>query len=318
MSRYRGREIDDLRLWANYIEIPNGAEGQYWPLTVCPNPDHDTLKRHFQVNTRDGLVHCFAQCGISGTYDHAIRVIEGCSDREARKILLGFTRVGKREGSARPVRHTAAAGLGENVPAARSLTYDSYIPPVGIEYLENRGISASSIARFGIGWCPEELRVVIPGRDLQGQTRFLIKRAVMDRQRPKYLYTEGFPKTSLLYGAFDLFAQGDIVVVVEGSIDVMRLSQHGIPAVATLGTGISQEQARILARFQFKRAYLMFDRDAAGVHGIEIAERLIRKMPIFVCRYPKGRSDPAELTESEVWRSVERAVPLRKFWMAVK
>lgn len=315
MSRYQGREIDDIGLWANYIEVPHGAEKEtnYWLKVKCPNPNHDTDKLHFQVNVGDGLVHCFAHCGISGTYHHAIKTIEGCDDRQARKILLGFAGRGKRKG--RVVRQS---GPTENSIPAESLEYEKYILPVGMEYLEGRGISANSIARYGIGWCPETLRVVIPGRDLRGQTRFLIKRGVRESQQPKYLYTEGFPKTSLLFGASEC-AQGVVrsqgVIVVEGSIDTICVDQWGIlPVVGQLGTGISEKQVEILSQLRPKRVYLFFDKDAAGVQSIQIAERrLKRKYPVFIVRYPVGKGDPAECTRAEGVRQLDRAMPLRNF-----
>jgi DNA primase len=315
MSRYRGREIDDIGLWSNYIEVPQGAEKEtsYWTKVKCPNPDHDTEKRHFQVNVEQGLVHCFAYCGISGTYAHAIKTIEGCDDRQARKILLGFAGRSKRK--TRVVRQSVSAK--NSIPVER-LEYEQYILPAGIEYLDARGITAQSIVRYGLGWCPETLRVVIPGRDLRKQTRFLIKRGVRESQQPKYLYTEGFPKTSLLFGACEC-ALGVVrskgVIVVEGSIDTICVDQWGIlPVVGQLGTGISERQVEILSQLRPKRVYLFFDKDAAGVQSIQIAERrLRRKYPVFIVRYPVGKSDPAECTRKEGLRQLERAMPLRNF-----
>jgi len=308
MSRFRGREIDDVALWSNYIDVPFDVNGsRFWSKVVCPNPEHDTMKKHFQVDVGTGLVHCFARCGISGAYLHAIKVIEGCNDKQAQKIILGH--VGRRRKRTVPdSRHTRGS-----VENGVDLAFESFIPPAGMEYLESREITAGSIARWGIGWCPESLRIVIPAKDIRGQTRFLIKRAVRSSQFPKYLYSAGYAKNHLLFGALTISAHSGSIVVVEGSIDAIRLSQHGIPVVATLGTGISKEQARILDRLRPKLVYLMMDKDMAGIQGIEIAARMLPKVPLFVCRYPRGKSDPAELTEKEALRSIARAIPLRKF-----
>lgn len=320
MSRYRGREVDDIGLWSKYIEVPQGAEKEthYWPLTVCPNPEHDTLKKHFQVNVQDGLVHCFARCGISGTYEHAIQLIEGCRDREARKIILEFARGTKRKTTSLRNRGSDRAPIPKP-----NLEYDSFIPQIGMEYLEKRGIEPSSIARFGLGWYPEEKRLVIPARDLQGQTRFLIRRAVMDRQHPKYLYTEGFAKSSLLFGACatDLgLIRSDGLILVEGSIDAIRVSQHGMSnVVATLGTGISSTQVEIVSRLRPRKIFCFFDKDSAGVASIEIVQRRLRgRYPLFVVQYPKAKADPAECSREEVERAIARAIPIRNFTRKVK
>jgi len=153
--------------------------------------------------------------------------------------------------------------------------------------------------------------------DENSRLRFLIKRAISDRQNPKYLYTEGFPKTSLLFGAchFDLgMIKSDGLILVEGSLDVIRLHQHGLRnAGAILGTGISEQQRRIIARLNPPRIYLFFDRDSAGIRNIEIAVPKLRKYPLYVVKYPKGKSDPAVMTNEEAHRQISRAVPALSF-----
>jgi hypothetical protein len=91
---YHGRHIDVLSLWSEYLDLPDLDHPlpSYLPKVVCPNPRHDTFKRHFQVNTRKPLVHCFAHCGISGSYEHAIETITGCTEKEARRIILRYSR----------------------------------------------------------------------------------------------------------------------------------------------------------------------------------------------------------------------------------
>jgi len=322
--RFQGREIDPIALWENYVEFPPNlkVDGEFLPKVRCPNPEHDTLKRHFQINVEKGLVHCFAGCGISGSFTRAISIIEGCTEREARKIVLRRGRTHSKGASrnSRDRNNHSRNGLGSDGGREEisSLEYSSYIPKRGIDFLNSRGITEESIATFGLGWDNEGLRVVIPAADIGGQIRFLIKRATREKDRPKYLYTEGFPKTSLLYGACDLdprMIQSEGIVIVEGSIDRLVLWQHGIKtAVATLGTGISEIQARIVERFRPRTIYLMFDRDSSGVHGIEIARRRLPKGNLRVCRYPKERFDPAELQREEAYRMLERAVPISKIF----
>jgi hypothetical protein len=58
----------------------------------------------------------------------------------------------------------------------------------------------------------------------------------------------------------------------------------------------------------------MGDRDTAGIHGLEIARKRVRKVPLKVCRYPKGKYDPAEMSRREAMRSIDRAIPAGKFF----
>jgi DNA primase len=319
------------------VEFPSSLDPKdtFLPKVECPNPGHDTLKRHFQINAEKPLVHCFANCGISGTYEHAISVIEGLYEkfdlkgavderererrrlrahREARRIILR-SGVGQGVGISKPVP-TRNSRPATPVPAD-DLGYERYLPPVALEYLRGRGISDASVATWNLGWDPEEKRLVIPAMDEQRIVKFLIRRAVLPKQNPQYLYTEGFPKNRLLFGAgqIDLgLVKSDGLVLVEGSIDTIMNHQHGLTnTVGILGTGISEQQRRIISRIKPPRIYLMFDKDVAGVHNIEIAAMKLRKYPLYVVRYPKGRDDPAEMTKEEKFRQIERSVPIYRF-----
>lgn len=337
--RYRGREIDPISLWENYCEFPSNLEvdGMYSPKVKCPNPDHDTEKRHFQVNVQDGLVHCFAYCGISGTFEHALAVIHGFYDKhkveeaegsekkrrvtaarkESRKLILKHQRTGQisRIGSVRKKSRNSRRS-NELVPAG-SLVFDTYIPQVGLEYLAARGITASSISAWNVGWLAEEQRIAIPALDERGVLRFLIKRAVLPKQQPKYLYTEGYPKTSLLFGACALdlgMVRSQGLILVEGSIGTILNHQDGLRnTTAILGTGISEEQRRIVARIKPPKIYLMFDKDSAGVRNIEVAAMRLRKYPLYVVKFPKGVSDWDEADVRQKERQISRAVPCWRF-----
>ena len=268
---YRGRNFDPIRFWESYVEFPTHMpESGFAPLVFCPNPDHDnTHSPAFQVNLDEPLVHCFSHCGISGTYQHAICVIEGLYSkmqvaqapneqerrrrvakamRQANKLILGNSYLDWQQTreKKKPPRKAEAV--------KNDLKYETYIPPVAADYLHDRGITADSVARWEIGWDMENSRLVIPAKDLSGTTRFLIRRAVHEKDRPKYLYTEGVPKTSLLFGACNLtlgLVRSDGMILAEGAIDTIRLHQHGLRnACGILGTGISDQQVSIVERIQ--------------------------------------------------------------------
>ena len=120
-------------------------------------------------------------------------------------------------------------------------------------------------------------RVMFPIRDPRGRVISFGGRIMGDGQ-PKYLNgpeTALFSKRRTLYG-LDL-AKPDLaklpkrdgagarqgLVVVEGYMDVIALSQAGVPAVAPLGTAITAEQMDALWQ-QDARPVFCFDGDAAG------------------------------------------------------
>ena len=337
---FRGRHIDPVRFWENYVEFPTHMpDSGFAPLVLCPNPTHDnTRSPAFQINLDEPTVHCFSYCGISGSYQHAICIIHNLYSevqvdtapnlqerrrriakayRKANKILLGKSYLDWQQPKERARKPPRKAEAVKN-----DLKYETYIPPVAADYLHSRGITEDSVARWELGWDMEKARIVIPAKDLGGTTRLLIRRAVHEKDRPKYLYTEGVPKTSLLFGACNLtlgLVRSDGMILAEGAIDTIRLHQHGLRnACGILGTGISDQQVSIVERIQPPRIYLMFDKDLSGITNIEIAARKLVGFPLYVCRYPSRRNDPAQFTKEEAFRSMERAIPYLKFKQVVR
>lgn len=325
---YRGRYLDPVALWSDFVDFPtNMPDSGFAPLVKCPNPDHHTEKRHFQLNLDLPLCHCFSNCGISGTYEKAIALIRGTDEREARRYIKRYTRAAldpasKRKHGPNSRNRRKVRGLDENSMATPSLEFDRYIPHVGLEYLAERGIDASSASAAELGWDGNELRIVIPAKDIRGVTRFLIKRAVKPKDWPKYLYWPekevcGWGKTDLLFGACNLdlkLIESQGLILCEGSLDCIRLYQNGaLNASAILGSKLSERQAEIIRRLRPKRIFCMFDKDAAGVRNIFSVEEKIKSCPIFVTLYPKEKSDPAELSRKEVERAIEKAIPLVMF-----
>jgi hypothetical protein len=357
--RYKGRHIDAAAFWERYVEFPSGAkitrDDTFLPKVQCPNPDHDTLKRHFQVNAQQPYVHCFAHCGISGSWEHAICMIEGLyekfkvdlvecrkawdkkpakrsnADREqlrryqrahraAEKIILRAA-----SGiSSKPhitTKHTSPPESATAIPADL-LSYDSFLPAVALEYLTERGISKESVAAWEIGWLADDKRIVIPGKDERGIVRFLIKRGILPSQQPKYLYwpekeLTGWGKTDVLFGACQIdlgMIKSDGLILAEGSIGAIKNHQDALRnTTAILGTGISERQCRIIEKLKPPRIYFMFDKDSAGIVNIEIAVGMLKKYPLYVVRFPKGKSDWDDATKEEKERQISRAVPALRF-----
>jgi len=115
-------------------------------------------------------------------------------------------------------------------------------------------------------------RAIFPIIDQYGNVLAFGGRALGDAQ-PKYLNTADTPvfnKRKGVYAANLLKKQRNLerVILVEGYMDVVSLSQFGVEGVcATLGTALTNEQARLLHRFAPK-VYLAYDGDSAGQHAI--------------------------------------------------
>ena len=122
----------------------------------------------------------------------------------------------------------------------------------------------------------------------------------LEKREPKYLNTADTPVFNKRKGVFaaNLLRQQrhlDRVILVEGYMDVVSLTQFGVEGVcATLGTALTPEQARLLKRYA-PQVYLGYDGDSAGQHailrGLDILEQA--NVPARVLDFPDGL-DPDE------------------------
>ena len=142
-------------------------------------------------------------------------------------------------------------------------------------------------------------RAIFPIIDQYGNVLAFGGRAMGDQQ-PKYLNTSDTPvfnKRLGVYAANLLRKERHLsrVILVEGYMDVVSLTQFGVTGVAaTLGTALTAEQARLLKRFA-PQVYLAYDGDSAGQHailrGLDILEQ--EGVPARVLDFPDGL-DPDE------------------------
>lgn len=126
---------------------------------------------------------------------------------------------------------------------------------------------------------------------------------VMGEGEPKYLNsreTDIFNKRRNLYGLnYAKHSREGYLLLCEGYMDVIALHQAGFTnAVASLGTALTQEQARLISRY-VKEVIITYDSDGAGVKAA------IRAIPILKSAGIKTRilklspyKDPDELIKA--------------------
>lgn len=123
---------------------------------------------------------------------------------------------------------------------------------------------------------------------------------VMDDSLPKYLNspeTLAFNKSRNLYNLNMIRKQKNLshLILVEGYMDVIAMYAYGIPeCVATLGTALTQDQARLLKRY-VNNVYVSYDGDEAGKKATLRALDILAQEGIEtrVVSIPGGR-DPDE------------------------
>ena len=190
------------------------------------------------------------------------------------------------------------------------------------EHLQSKGYTQEELASAGLVHVREKHsydvfrnRAIFPIIDLYGRTVGFGGRAMGDAQ-PKYLNTQDtlvFNKRLGLYGANFLRKLRDLkrVILVEGYMDVMALSKKGIQgAVATLGTALTPEQARLMKRLA-PEVWVCYDGDEAGQNAIMRAIDILEKemIPARVLQLPDGM-DPDDYLKVYDVRQFESIRPL--------
>ena len=146
-------------------------------------------------------------------------------------------------------------------------------------------------------------RLMFPVIDVRGNVIAFSGRA-LGGVEPKYLNSPETPVFSKSHNLFGLNlakkSKSGYIILVEGNIDVVSLHQAGFDsAVASLGTSLTPEQARLISRFK-QEVVIAYDADEAGKkaaqRAIGILEKLELKVRVLTVR---GAKDPDEFIKAK-------------------
>ncbi len=236
-----------------------------------PSRDKDKRKRYVELN---GIASIFFQKALAAPAGQAARLYlskRNMSEDTIKKFELGFA-----------------------PDSWNSLS----------EYLLKRGFSQEEIGGVGLSKRSAEHqryfdlfrnRIMFPIHSFNGEVVGFGGRVLGDGF-PKYLNTaetDIFQKRRQLFGLYqakDGIRSEHEAIVVEGYMDCIQLQQAGISnAVATLGTALTQEQARILLRYA-EKVLLIYDGDEAGQRQMERAIEVLNTegLKVDVLTLPQG------------------------------
>ena len=141
-------------------------------------------------------------------------------------------------------------------------------------------------------------RLMFPVIDVRGNVIGFSGR-ILDDGEPKYLNT---PDTPVFSKSRNLFAMNlakrskrDMFILAEGNVDVVMLHQAGFDcAVASLGTSLTAEQARLMKNYK-EKVVIAYDSDSAGVKAAQRAIGLLEPAGLSVrVLKMEGAKDPDE------------------------
>ncbi len=176
-------------------------------------------------------------------------------------------------------------------------------------HLKSRGASAAQIERSGLVVLKEgggsydrfRGRLIFPVLDAQGRAVAFGGRTLSPDGEPKYLNspeTAAYTKGRHLFGLHltrDEIRRRKFAILVEGYLDLIVPYQFGVRnLVASLGTALTPEQAKLLGRFA-RKVVVNYDGDRAGVQAAKraIETLLAEDFEAKVLVLPDG-ADPDE------------------------
>lgn len=134
-------------------------------------------------------------------------------------------------------------------------------------WLQKAGLAKSSGSRIYDAF---RNRLIFPIYSASGRVVGFGGRALSDDDQPKYLNSPESPiyqKSRIVYGLHqtkEAIRREGRILIVEGYMDLLSLYQSDIDmVVATCGTALTTEHARLLARYA-QKAVLVYDSDTAG------------------------------------------------------
>jgi len=175
-------------------------------------------------------------------------------------------------------------------------------------HLRQKGASQDQIERSGLVVKKEEGgsydrfrgRLIFPVMDIQGKPIAFGGRTLRDEDA-KYINspeTAAYVKGRNLFGlnlTRDEIRRAGFVILVEGFLDLIVPYQFGVRnVVASLGTALTPDQARLVSRFA-RKVVVNYDGDNAGVQAAKkaIAILLAEDLEVKILVLPDG-SDPDE------------------------
>lgn len=279
------------------VEIQN-------PKIVCPF--HHDDKPSMLVNLREGNFYCFG-CGKSGDAKKFVRLMNPrLNDLQAlekyQKILksdkvsgINIESLPKRTRGSTKELYDEAYDYYHGLAKVNWLTPgDSEEVSEALHYMVNRGFDAQTLNK-----CKAKVTynksygLIFPMLD-NGKFRGWVCRTMVKKieEERKYLYNEGFSRSSTLVGDY---GSRDYVIVVEGYMDRLKFVKFGIDnVVAILGWKMSYEQEQKLKSSGVKYIICATDNDEAGRKGYKY---LKTRFETFRFCFLKNIKDPGDMTQ---------------------
>ena len=278
--------------WADTL-IEAGIDVPISPQFTIRCPFHEDRVDSCAINTDKGVWICFAGCGQGSLFSFVSKLlgislleVKNLAIEESLTIDLNFDEI------VEPVITEL-----DEIQLSPDLILDKYA-----KWVYDRGFTKETL----LDWSCATNRyhdLVIPVYDISSRLVGTVTRQL--NRFPKYLYSKGFKKSQVLFGA-NRISKTKFVCVTEGTLDAMWLNQNGYSAVALLGMSLSKKQQEILASLPVEEVVLCLDSDEAGLKGRSITLETGGK------EYPAGGDIIISVDDKEVRKISDILIHLQR------
>lgn len=306
-------KTDIVEVISNYLPLTQRGKNYFG---VCPF--HDDHSPSMSVSKEKQIFTCFS-CGATGNVFTFVSDYEHISFIDAVKSLgkkvgydFGDYQITKNKNADLYEIYDLACKFYQN-------NLNTNLGTNAKEYLDKRKIDKDSIKKFKIGLSASKAsltdyllskqiplkklvdlgisnengtdlfinRIMFPLYDLEGKVIAFSGRIYNTKDSSKYINTKEtaiFKKGNILYNyhnAKELLKKNDVVIVMEGFMDVIRANTVGITnCVATMGTALTKQNANLLKKMA-NNIILCFDGDKAGEEATTSAINVFKELDVI-------------------------------------
>ncbi len=283
---------------------------------ACPRHKERTGREDshpsWSVNKTTFLHNCFS-CHYTGTLTGLLVDLTGQAPPDLENTIKaqGFLR------QMGGVRQAPEETLHPILPYLNDWGMTNVLVDVPTQLLEFRRLMRAAIDAYQVRWHPDTRVWVLPLRE-PDSGEFM--GAQLRRTGSVLTMPAGLAKGTTMFGYREMYRY-DYTVLVESPLDAVRLFGLGIPAIASLGAWVSEEQVTLMAR-AYAAVYVALDNpeiDKAGREGAERCSAMLRKKGCAAIpfRYDgllddegKPAKDPGDVVSDDAlltaWASTQR------------
>jgi DNA primase len=278
----------------------------------------------FYIDSQSKTWYCFSSGSGGGVIDYVAK-LEGLNKNEALAFLKSYLGISDKDDlesedgkikKALSMSHRfflknqekAIAYLKSRIEnpelIAKKYEIGFYEPDWLYKYLSESGFSDQVLKKTGLFHddfrCRYVNRITIPIKNEYGHIISFTGRDVTGSSKSKYMHgstTFLFKKSSILWNLSNvrkMISEQDRVVLCEGQMDAIAITEAGVPAVAIMGSKISEGQLKSISKIT-SNIYMIFDSDSAGEEGLISAFKMISDIgleSVFYSLVLPGQKDP--------------------------